>query len=124
MRGDLMSDIGSDTSGAARPRVERDVFGTVALGAAAVSLLGFVVLVVGHAVDPSDFNNGKHPSPANNVAFLAYVLGLLIALLLGGAAWFYGRRSGRTGPRSSAAFATYYGVVFLVVGIVAAALGG
>ena len=103
---------------------ERDVFGTVALGAAAISLLGFAVLVVGHLLDPSDFNNGPHPIAANNVAFFAYVLGLLIALLLGGAVWFYGRRSGRTGPRSAAAFATYYGIAFLLIGLGASARGG
>ena len=106
------------------PGAERDVLGTVALGAAAVSLLGFVVLVVGHLLDPSDFNNGPHPAALNNVAFFAYVLGLLVALVVGGGAWFYGRRSGRVGPRSAAALATYYGVVALLVGVVVAALGG
>ncbi|MBO1754392.1 hypothetical protein [Allobranchiibius sp. CTAmp26] len=102
----------------------RDVLGTTALVAAAVSFAGFLVLIIGHLVDPSGFNNGKHPDAANNLAFFAYVLGLLIALILGAAVWFHGRRSGRTGPRSPAALATYYGLAFLVVTVVAAMLGG
>ena len=89
-----------------------------------MSLLGLVVLVVGHLLDPADFNNGPRPAAANNVAFFAYVLGLLVALLLGGAVWFYGRRSGRVGPRSAAALATYAGVVLLLAGVVGTALGG
>ena len=106
------------------PTTGRDVLGVTALGAAAVSLTGFAVLVIGHLVDPAAFNNGKHPAAANNVAFFAYVVGLLIALVLGGGVWFYGRRTGSSGPRSSAALATYYGITFLLVTIVAAALGG
>ncbi|WP_375479056.1 hypothetical protein [uncultured Jatrophihabitans sp.] len=115
----------TDTSAvpAASPNDEHDTFGTIALAAAVISFVGFAVLVIGHQVDPADFNNGKHPSPANNVAFFAYVIGVLVALVLGGAVWFYGRRSGRTGPRSRAALATYYGAVFLVVAVIAAALG-
>lgn len=112
-----------DPSAAARPDTQRDVLGTVALAAAAISLLGFAVLIIGHLADPSDFNNGKHASPANNLAFFAYILGLLIALGLGGTVWFYGRRTRRAGPRSPAAFATYYGAVALIVAIIAAALG-
>ena len=108
---------------AARPDNERDTIGIVALGAAAVSLVGFAVLFLGHLIDPSGFNNGKHPNAANNVAFFAFVLGLLISLVLGGAVWFFARRAGRGDPRSPAALATYYGVVFLVVAIVAGALG-
>jgi hypothetical protein len=118
-----MRNTDAAASRAARPDTERDVLGTIALVAAAISFVGFAVLIVGHLLDPADFNNGKNPSAANNVAFFAYVLGVLIALVLGGAVWFYGRRSGRTGPRSPAAFATYYGVVFLIVAVVAAALG-
>lgn len=102
---------------------ERDTFGAVALAAAVISFVGFAVLVIGHQLAPDDFNNGKHPSAANNVAFFAYVFGLLIALIVGGATWYHGRRSGRTGPRSPAALATYYGLVFLMVASCAAALG-
>lgn len=106
------------------PLAERDPLGSIALAAAAVSLLGFLVLVIGHLVDPSTFNNGKHAGAANNAAFLAYVLGLLVALFLGGTVWFYGRRHGRVGRRSAAALATCYGVAALVVAVVVAALGG
>lgn len=102
---------------------ERDILGVIALAAAALSFAGFAVLVVGHLADPTDFNNGKNPSPANNVAFFAFVLGLLVALGLGGAVWYYGRRTQRTGPRSPAALATYYGAAALVVAIIGAALG-
>ncbi len=110
-------------SAAARPDTQRDVLGTTALAAAAISLLGIAVLIIGHLADPSDFNNGKHANPVNNLVFFAYILGLLIALGLGGTVWYYGRRTRRIGPRSPAAIATYYGVVALVVAIIAAALG-
>ena len=106
------------------PRSERDPLGSVALAAAMVSLLGLLVLVIGHLLDPSTFNNGKHPGAANNAAFFAYVLGLLVALFLGGTGWFYGRRHGRARRRSPAALATYYGIAALVVAVVVAALGG
>jgi hypothetical protein len=105
------------------PANRRDVFGTVALVAAAISLVGFAVLVIGHLADPADFNNGKQSSAANNISFLAYVLGLLVALGLGGAVWFYGHRTRQTGPRSFAAIATYYGAAALVTAVVALALG-
>lgn len=111
------------TTIAHRPDTDRDIFGTIALCAAAVSLAGFAVLIIGHLIDPGGFNNGKHPNAANNVAFFAYVLGLLIALLLGGTVWFYARRAGRGDTRSPAALATYYGVTFLIVAIVFGALG-
>ena len=109
---------------ASRGASERDVLGSIALAAAGISFAGFLVLLIGHLLDPSDFNNGKHPSPANDVAFFAFVVGLLIALVLGTAVWFYGRRSGRSTARSHAALGAYYGFVALVAAVVIGALGG
>ena len=117
-----MSHTETGASSALPVRPDRDLLSGVALAAAAISLLGFAVLGIGHLVDPSVFNNTKHPGAADFVAFYAYVLGLLIALLLGGATWLYGRRAHSPKPRAK--IAACYGILFLIIGIVIAALGG
>lgn len=106
------------------PALDRDSLGTVALAAAAMSFLGFAVLLIGHLVDPADFNNGKHASGADFIAFYAFVLGLLVALFLGGAVWLYQHRAKRPTRRSPAKIAACYGGAFLIIAIAVAALGG
>jgi hypothetical protein len=100
-----------------------DPWAIACVTACAISLLGFLSLLVGHLIDPSYFNNTKQAGPGNSLAFFAYVLGTLAALGLGGSTWFYGRR----GPRRSRArigrFTAGYGVAALVVAVIAAALG-
>ena len=106
------------------PSTERDVLGSIALAAAVVSAIGYLRLIIGHAVDPTGFNNGKHPNTANNIAFFAFVVGLLIALFLGGASYVFARRAGHTSLRSRAAIGFLAGVGLLVLAVISAALGG
>jgi uncharacterized membrane protein YtjA (UPF0391 family) len=102
---------------------EPDRLGVAALSAAMISLVGFLVLSIGHAVDPHLFHPGNPPTVANNVAFFAFIVGLLIALFLGAALTLHHRRVGRNVRRTPATVALVYGVVFLLVAVVAAALG-
>lgn len=102
---------------------ERDLLGRIAFIAAVVSLIGFAVLFIGQFADPSVFHNGKKTTTANNVAFFAYVFGLLIAMFLGGAVSLYRRRGGHLVSRTPAALAFCYSVVFLIFGVIAAAFG-
>lgn len=110
------------------PRRTEDAAGVAGLCAAGLSTVGSLTLLVGHLVDPHGFDNGAHPSVANDVAFFAFVLGLLGALLLGGAGRLATRRSRRSGRastgRSPATLALAWGVALLVVAVVGAALGG
>ncbi len=117
-----MRDLGNESM----PRVsgtEPDRLGVVAVSAATISLAGFLTLAIGHAVDPHLFHPGNPPTVANNIAFFAFVVGLLIALFLGGALTLQHRRAGRGERRPLAVLALGYGILFVAVAVVAAALG-
>jgi Kef-type K+ transport system membrane component KefB len=100
-----------------------DPWVAICVTACAVSLLGFLTLLVGHLVDPSSFNNTKQAGPGNSIAFFAYVLGTLAALVLGGATWFYGRQGSRRSRTRAGRLTAGYGLTALVVAVIAASMG-
>lgn len=113
----------SQTERTALPGVGADRVGRIALGAAIVSFIALVVLIIGHLVDPTHFSNTKSASSADELAVGAFVLGLVLAILLGIPAWLIGRRAARTG-RAPAALALAAAGVLVVVGGVIVATGG
>jgi hypothetical protein len=98
-------------SGTAR----RSALGTTAVVAVGVALAAFVVSVIGRLAGLKGFSNSDADrSTFSDVNFFAFVLGVILALALGTAAWVLGRRSGRLGD-AQAGKAALAGVVLAIV---------
>jgi hypothetical protein len=93
----------------------RSALGTTAVAAVGVALAAFAVSVVGRIAGVKGFGSSDADrSTFSDVDFFAFVLGVLLALALGAAAWVLGRRSGRLGD-AQAGKAALAGVVLAMV---------
>ncbi len=89
-----------------------------ALAAGTISAVGLISLVVGRIAGARGFGpSDDDTSTLSGVCFFAFVLGLLIAVIAGAAAWWTGRRTGRPTGLTS-----WLVIGYLLVAIVTSAL--
>jgi hypothetical protein len=97
----------------------RSALDVTALAATAVSAFGLLAGIVGRIAGAKGFSsNDKDYSAASDIFFALFVLGLLVSVVTGAAAWWTGRRHGRR----AGVIAGWTALGYLLLAIVVAAV--
>lgn len=102
------------------PNRRRSTLAWVTLAAAAISALGLIVLLVGIAFDIEGAQEGEEGPAIFELAWLSFLLGGLVSLVLGAVCFVLGRGRDEAGTRRAGLVALAYAaiavVVFVIVG--------
>lgn len=98
----------------------RSTIGWLALTLVAISALGMIVLIVGDIAGIEGAQEGEEGWWGFTVAWIAFSLGGIAALLTGAVAFFLGRRSGDDRTQTAGLVALGYFVLAVVVLLIAA----
>lgn len=98
---------------------ERSRLDITARLATAVSAAGLLGSIIGRLLGARGFSSSDSDTSAlSNILFLVFVLGLLVAVVTGGAAWWSGRRDGRASGTTTGRVVLAYLVLAIVVAAV------
>jgi hypothetical protein len=104
------------------PTQRRTPLATTALAAAAVSVLGIIIILVGIVLDIEGAREGEEGSVLFEIAWGAFLLGAIASLILGVAALLIGRRRAEPGTARAGSIAVGWFVIALVIFIIAGVL--
>ncbi len=100
----------------------RSIWGTVALALTALSVLGFVLLAVGDAVDWEGFSEDEEDTTFGDASWISFSLGAILALITGVVAFLRGRRRRRVADTRAGQIAIGWFVFAVVLTAIFAAV--
>lgn len=112
-----------DPSIADRSTSGRSALGTLALALTALSVIGFVILVIGSIADWKGFSDDPDDnSTFADIVWTTFAFGGLLALVSGIVAWVRGRARGLGGDVGAGQTAVGWVVIAVVLSLIVAAL--
>ena len=100
----------------------RSIWGTLALVLTAISILGFILLALGDALNWQGFSEEDASSAAGDASWIAFSLGGILALVTGLIAFLRGRRNGNAADRQAGQVGIGWFVVAVILSAIVAAL--
>lgn len=117
------TDRESDPSVTDRPTSGRSVLGTLALALTALSIVGFVLLVIGSIADWKGFSDDPNDnSTFADIVWTTFALGGLLALVTGIVAWVRGRTRRLAGDVRAGQMAVGWVVFAILASVIVSAL--
>ena len=114
---------GADPSAGGRPTGGRSALGSLALALTVVSVIAFVILVVGSIADWKGFSDDPDDeSTFADIVWTTFALGGLLALITGLIAWVRARRRGPAGDIRAGQTAAAWVVIAIVISLIVSAL--
>ena len=117
-----------EAGGAVPPTTDREAGGrstlaTIALALTILSIIGFVVLVIGSIADWKGFSDDPDDnSTFADIVWTTFALGGLLALITGVIAWIRGRSRGLLGDVKAGQMAVGWVVVAVLLSVIVSAL--
>ena len=106
-----------------RERGGRSTLGTIALALTVLSIIAFVVLVIGSIADWKGFSDDPDDnSTFADIVWTTFALGGLLALITGVIAWIRGRSRGLLGDVQAGQMAVGWVVVAVLLSLIVSAL--
>ena len=117
-----------EAGGAVPPRTDRETggrstLGTIALALTILSVIAFVVLVIGSIADWKGFSDDPDDNSAfADIDWITFALGGLLALITGVIAWIRGRSRGLLGDVRAGQIAAGWVVFAVLLSLIVSAL--
>jgi hypothetical protein len=115
--------VEGDAPGAGRPSAGRSALGSLALALTVISVIAFVILVIGSIADWTGFSDDPDDnSTFADIDWVTFSLGGLLALIFGVIAWIRGRARGLAGDIRAGQTAVAWVVFAIVLSLIVSAL--